>query len=111
MRARIKASDMLSKPAREAVEEYILAEVNRTKNEEMARFLKIICATLHKEFGFGGKRLTDLVFKSQEFMQENKGNEIFWDKIDELLIDKLGIPFSREDYEEREKAVIENARR
>ncbi|MEF2919093.1 MAG: hypothetical protein U0O22_01320 [Acutalibacteraceae bacterium] len=43
-------------------------------------------------------------------MLENKGNEIFWDKLDELLIDKLCIPFEREDYEEREKAVIENAK-
>ena len=111
MRAKIKACDVLSKPARVAVEEYIKTEVNRTKNEEMARFLKIICATLHQKFGFGGKRLTKLVFDAQEFMLENKGNEIFWDRLDELLIDKLGIPVEREDYEEREKAVLENARR
>ena len=73
--------------------------------------MKIIFVTLNKEFSFGHDRLFRLLKEAEKLMIENQGNEILWDKIDELLIDRLGLPFDREDYEEREKAVLENARR
>ena len=111
MKARINPKDMFSKQTRKAVDQYVLEEVDRTKKEELTRFLKIFFVTLHNKFGFGKKRLLELMLEAQELMAENQGNEILWDKIDELLINKLGLPFDREDYEEREQAVLENARR
>lgn len=111
MKARIKPKDIFSKQTRKAVDQYVLEEVDRTKKEEFTRFLKIFFVTLHNECDFDKECLLELMSKTQELMVKNQGNEILWDKIDELLIDRLGLPFDREDYEEREQAVLENARR
>ena len=111
MKARIKPKDIFSKQTRKAVDQYVLEEVDRTKKEELTRFLKIMFVTLNKKFNFGHDRLFKLLKEAEKLMIENQGNEILWDKIDELLIDRLGLPFDREDYEEREKTMLENARR
>lgn len=111
MKARIKPKDIFSKQTRKAVDQYVLEEVDRTKKEEFTRFLKVIFVALNENFNFGHDRLLKLLKVSEKMLFENQGNEILWDKIDELLIDRLGLPFDREDYEEREQAVLENARR
>ncbi len=111
MKARIKPKDIFSKQTRKAVDEYVREEVERAKRDELYRFLKVFFVTLNKEYKFGHDRLFKLLKEAEQLMLDNQGNEILWDKIDELLIDRLGLPFEREDYEEREKAMIENARR
>ena len=111
MKARIKPKDIFSKQTRKAVDQYVLEEVDRTKREEFYRFLKVFFVILHNDYDMPSDELEELLLKTSKLMIENQGNEILWDKIDELLIDKLGLPFEREDYEEREKAMLENARR
>lgn len=96
MKVRIKPKHMFGKHIREAADEYVREEVDRVKREELYRFLKVFF-------------LMKLLLKAEELMLDNQGNEILWDKVDELLIDRLGLPFDREDYEEREKAVLESA--
>ncbi len=88
MKARIKPKHMFSKHIRDAADEYVRDEVDKAKRDELYRFLKVFFVTLNEEFKFGHDRLMKL-----------------------LLIDRLGLPFEREDYEEREKAMLENARR
>lgn len=111
MKARIKPKDIFSKQARKAVDEYVREEVDRAKKDELTRFLKVFFVTLNKEYKFGHDQLFKLLKEAENLMLDNQGNEILWDKIDEILIDRLGLPFDREDYEEREQAVLENARR
>lgn len=111
MKARIKPKDIFSKHIKDAADDYVREEVDRVKREENIRFLKVFFVILNEEFKFGHDRLFRLLKKAEKKMIENQGNEILWDKIDELLIDRLGLPFDREDYEEREKAILENARR
>lgn len=110
MKAIIKPKDIFSKQTRKAIDQYVFEEIDKTKKEEFTRFLKIFFVTLNEKFGFGQKRLLELLKEAEKIMLENQGNEILWDKIDELLIDRLGLPFDREDYEEREIAVLENAK-
>ncbi len=107
----MKARRVLSKEEQKACKRFIIEEVNRNKNEEMTRFLKIICFLLNNQFGFGKGRIEKLIDCLTTFMDENKGNEIFWDKLDEHLIDKMGLPFKCEDYEECESFMKENNRK
>jgi hypothetical protein len=111
VKARIKPKHIFSKHIREAADEYVREEVDKAKRDELYRFLKVFFVTLNEDFKFGHDRLMKLLLKAEKLMLDNQGNEILWDKVDELLIDRLGLPFDREDYEEREKAMIENARR
>lgn len=111
MKARIKPKNIFSKHIKDAADEYVREEVDRVKREELTRFLKVFFVTLHNDYEMPSDDLEQLLLKTSDLMIENQGNEILWDKIDELLIDRLGLPFEREDYEEREKAMLENARR
>ena len=104
----MKARRVLSKEEQKACQRFIVEEIQRNKNAEMTRFLKIICYILNDEFGFGKGRVEKLIDRLNSFMEENKGNEIFWDKLDEHLIDKMGLPFRYEDYEECESFMKEN---
>jgi hypothetical protein len=108
VKARIKPKHIFSKHIREAADEYVREEVDKAKRDELYRFLKVFFVTLNEDFGFGHDRLMKLLLKAENLMLNNQGNEILWDKIDERLIDRLGLPFEREDYEEREKAMLEN---
>ena len=107
----MKARRVLSKEERKACQRFILEEIQRNKNAEMTRFLKIICYILNDEFGFGKGRIEKMIDSMNLFMEENKGNEIFWDRMDEHLIDKMGLPFKREDYDECESFMKENNRK
>ena len=107
----MKARRVLDKEERKACQRFIIEEIQRSKNAELTRFLKVICYILNDEFGFGKGRIEKLIDCMNKFMEKNKGNEIFWDKIDERLIDKMGLPFKPEDYEECEAFMKENNRK
>ena len=88
MKARVKTT--LSKQAKQAVREY----VDSYEKDCMRRFFKFPYITLNKKFGLGKSQLTrfiiDAVDKTSEY------DEIFFRHVDQLLIDKMGIPFERE---------------
>lgn len=90
MRAHIPAKNALSKQSKQAVREY----VDSYEKDCMRRFFKIACITLNKEFGFGKSKLTRFIIDAGEKSSEK--DEIFWWHVDQLLIDKMGIPFERE---------------
>lgn len=106
MKARIQ--NKFDKKTINELNAYVTQKVEKDKNEEMMRFLKLICVTLHKDFNFGGKRLARLLINTEELLKENYNNEVLWDRVDELLIEKLGLDFKRENYEERERAIRES---
>lgn len=101
----------LTKREKQACQRYIVEELQKGEHGALMRFLKVTCVVLHDDFGFGRQRLEKYIDAIDKLMTENQGNEILWDKIDEVLIDKLGLPFECEDYEEREEAMRENARK
>lgn len=101
----------LTSSEKKACKRYIYEEIQKGQNEALMRFLKVNCMILHDDFGFGQQRLAKFIELISKVMGENKGNEIFWDKVDEIVIDNLRLPFEREDYEEREQAMKENARK
>lgn len=101
----------LTSDEKKRVSGYILSEIEKGQNEALMRFLKVNCVVLHNNFGFGYQRLAKFIECIRETMGNNIGNEIFWDKVDEIVIDNLRLPFEREDYEEREQAMKDNARK
>ena len=101
----------LTNNEKKACKRYIVEEIQKGQNESLMRFLKVNCMILHDDFGFGYQRLAKFINCIRETMGDNVGNEIFWDKVDEIVIDNLKLPFERENYEEREQAMKENAKR
>ena len=90
MKARVKTT--LSKQAKQAVREY----VDSYEKDCMRRFIKLSCAALHDDEidPFGPKKLARYIKKITQLAETQ--DEILWWHLDQLLIDKLGLPFERE---------------
>ena len=95
----MKARINMSKDEKKICKQYVSECLQKERYEMLMRFLKINCVVLHNEFNFGTQRMG------------KNANEVFWDRVDEIVIDKLKLPFEREDYEERENAMRANARK
>lgn len=92
MRAHIPAKNALSKQSKQAVKEY----VDSYEKDCMRRFFKLSCAALHDDEidPFGPKKLARYIKKITQLAETQ--DEILWWHLDQLLIDKLGLPFERE---------------
>ena len=101
MKARIPPQRRLNRQTLGAVDDYMR---QKTHNELM-RFLKIVVVVLNRFFGFGNKRLSKFISLLNEEMAKHQGDPALWVTVDKIVIDELKLPFSREDYEEREEAM------
>lgn len=99
----MKARIPLSKEQRKRVEEearvVCIQEIEKQRNAMMRRFFKLMCYSLNDKFGFGAKRLNTLIAALTETSLEADNDPIFWEHIDRIVIDTLGVPFDR-DYTE-----------
>lgn len=97
-----------SKEYKKQISKLVLAEIEKEKAVMTRKIIKIACVALINKFGFGKKRIQDFSEEFFKIVNDNVDNEIMWDKIDEVVIDKCGIPFEKEDYEECEEAIVYN---
>lgn len=71
------------------------------------RCLKIFLFVLHRDYGFGKKRLTDFYNACGALLATADTNVVFWEQIDRSIVDELGFTELGRDYTERGKAVRE----
>ena len=101
MKARIPPQRKVNRQTLDAVDEYM----RQKTHNELTRFLKIVVVVLNRFFGFGNKRLSKFIRLLNEEMAKHQGDPALWVTVDKIVIDELKLPFSREDYEEREEAM------
>ena len=101
MKARIPPDKRMTLAAKSAVDQYIYEKTH----DELMRFLKIVNVVLNRHFGFGKTRLNRFNAELNSEMSKHKGDPALWVTIDRILIDEIGLPFKREDYESRENAM------
>lgn len=94
-----------------------MAEINRladreyqkVKDEEIAdatrRIFKTIVFALHKDFGFGRDRCAKALKSMTEIIEHSDTDEVFWEHIDRVVIDKLKLEFDKRDYTDNGKIV------
>ncbi len=120
MKARIAPKQKLNPKQLKIINSYIEEEISKAKEKdkeskhaEIDRQLKIFTYALYLNEGYREIRIKRFLDNYQKFICGKDIDEIFWDKVDEVLFDKLHLDdyFNREDYEEREQAMLENARR
>lgn len=83
-------------------------EVYNRKLQEMQSgfavlYEKLLIFTLHTEFGYGHKRISDIIEQVAAKVDDMHNSPVFWDKVDEDVIDNLGFEYPRCDYEAMEK--------
>lgn len=94
------------------IRDELLAEYRKIEDEkrrEMAeRCLKIFIFVLHDKYGFGPKRAKDFYNACGKLLEGSYNDEVFWEHVDRVVIDNLGLTDFQHDYTERGKAVRKN---
>jgi hypothetical protein len=87
-----------------------MAEINRLADREYQkvkdkelndltrRIFKTIVFALHKDFGFGRDRCAKALKSMTEIIEHSDTDEVFWEHIDRVVIDKLKLEFEKRDY-------------
>lgn len=88
------------KKAWEKVEEEKTIDITR-------RVLKTIIYTLNTEYGYGIKRITRLFNSFTKMLENSSKDEVYWEHIDRVVVDKLGLPFER-DYTNNGQVISES---
>lgn len=109
MKARIP---ILSEKDKKKIKKEIQHEIDKewTAREEQLyidltrRILKTFIYVMNEKYGFGTKRIADLVGDFTAKLEQTSKDEVFWEHIDKVVIDQLGLHFER-DYTNRGKAV------
>ena len=99
MRARMRPADILSKDHKAAIRAFAKEEFTKQAQGSVRRIFKLMCASLHEEFGFGKDRLNRLIKRINDLAQEHENDEVYWTHIDRV-VQELGVEFIAEDYEE-----------
>lgn len=81
-----------------AIREGVAAELRKQGQDNIRRVFKLLCASLHEEYGFGKIRCMRIIDRINKTAAEHEQDEVYWHHIDTLM-EQLGIPFQREDYE------------
>lgn len=96
MKARIPPKSVVSKGIRKAVQQYAKEQVDKEEQSGTRRILKLVCVALHQKFGFGKTRISDLVLEVNNLALESDNDEIFWNHVDRVVIDEMGVDFKKE---------------
>ena len=88
------------KKAWEKVEEEKTIDITR-------RVIKTIIYKLNTEYGYGIKRISRLFNSFTKMLEESNKDEVYWEHIDRVVVDKLGLPFER-DYTNNGQVISES---
>ena len=102
MRARIRPADILSKDQKAAIKDYAKEQFEKQAQDNMRRTFKLMCLSLHDEFGFGNSRCLRLVRRINELAEEHENDEVFWQHVDSVM-QEIGVEFAVENYEEMDR--------
>lgn len=85
------------------------AHMNRSEKKEnkdiTRKVFKTMLYALHKDFGFGRDRCAKALKSMTEIIEHSDTDEVFWEHIDRVVIDKLKLEFDKRDYTDNGKVV------
>lgn len=84
-------------------------EYQRVKEKEIndltRRIFKTMIFALYQDFGFGRDRCAKALKSMTEIIEHSDTDEVFWEHIDRVVIDKLKLEFDKRDYTDNGKVV------
>lgn len=97
MKAHVRRVDAATeKEIKRLADKYAKEYLAEHKNGFMRRVLKAVYYTLNREYGFGKTRIQRLDAALWELMNEAQTDEAFFEHIDRVVIDELGVELKRE---------------
>ena len=104
MKARIPLTSKQEKEVQRRVAFIVQKELSKSTQSLVRRVIKLFLAALHEDFGFGEQRLRLVMAKVQGLLDEIPEDEIFWEHLDRVLIDRMHLGLER-DYTEKGRPV------
>lgn len=92
----IRAHVGVNKRTRKEIERLTVEKVRKERRGMTRRVFKVLIYVLNIYYGFGVKRLTGVIDKMNELLEDDNDNPVFWRQLDHHVTDYLGIPFERE---------------
>lgn len=108
MKARIppKIPKQLKQEA-ERIAKNAYEQIREKENKDITRrVFKTMLYALHKDFGFGRDRCAKALKSMTEIIEHSDTDEVFWEHIDRVVIDKLKLEFDKRDYTDNGKAAL-----
>ena len=107
MKARLNPFNRLSKKEIELLDQYIRDRAMKIYDDEatglVQRCYKTFAVALHKKHHFGRRRIVDLFEILSDISELRDKDEVFWQHLDDILINELKIPIQRENYEDLDR--------
>lgn len=107
MKARIppKIPKQLKQEA-ERIAKSAYEQIREKENKDITRrVFKTMLYALYKDFGFGRDRCAKALKSMTEIIEHSDTDEVFWEHIDRVVIDKLKLEFDKRDYTDNGKVV------
>lgn len=95
----MKARIPLTKEQKKIARQEIATILDREEQNRTRRMYKLICYALNRKFGFGAYRICQMIEEVGKLIQESEKDEIFWEHLDRVVIDEIGMNFERENHE------------
>lgn len=99
MKAHIPAGGRLSRKQMQAVREAAGEVLRKQEQDHIRRIFKLLCVSLHESYGFGRRRLGNVLETIRRTAQEAETDEVYWAHVDRVVIDELQMDFAREEAE------------
>lgn len=99
MKAHIPLPAATRKQIKTEAKKLVKKEWSKQEERALRRDMKLTLYVLYQFFGFGFSRLSKVIIERGTLAKEYDTDEIFWEHIDRLLIDQIGLPLER-DYTE-----------
>lgn len=94
MKARIPPQRLMSGVGKKVVQSYI----DEKEDEILRRCMKLAFCALNRRFGFGAARLGVVYDEVNAMRADAKNDSIFWEHLDRIMCDEIGLDMPREDY-------------
>ena len=98
----MKPADILSKDQKSAIRDYAKEQFAKQAKGSVRRVFKLLCLSLHEEFGFGKERCTRLIQRINALAEEHEQDEVYWTHVDSVMQD-IGVEFEPENYAEMDR--------
>lgn len=94
MKARIPPRQLMPAAGKKVVQSYI----DEKEEEILRRCMKLAFFALNRCYGFGTARLGSVYDKVNSLRTDAKNDPIFWEHLDRIICDEIGLDMPREDY-------------
>ncbi|WP_313292609.1 hypothetical protein [Faecalispora jeddahensis] len=94
MKARIPPRQLMPATSKKVVQSYI----DEKEEEILRRCMKLAFFALNHRFSFGAVRLGAVYDEVTALKKEAKNDPIFWEHLDRVICDEIGLDMPREDY-------------